>query len=98
MSAMKFAFAATALSLASPAFAATAGVNMGVGADVTSNCVNYGLYTNASRMIPWDSAVGGVTSGSGGTTAALTVYGRIPAQQIVPAGSYSDTLTVTMTF
>jgi Spore Coat Protein U domain len=38
------------------------------------------------------------TSGSGGTNAALTVYGRVPARQIVPARSYSDVLTVTMTF
>ena len=33
-----------------------------------------------------------------GTETSLTVYGRIPAGQNVPAGSYSDTVVATVTF
>ena len=27
-----------------------------------------------------------------------TIYGRVPAQQSVPSGSYNDTIVVTITF
>jgi spore coat protein U-like protein len=68
--------------------------------------LNYNLYTDASRTIIWGDGTGGsvthtlnsgvVTSGTRRFTA--TVYGRIPATQRVPAGTYNDTLIVTVTF
>ncbi|UWX04453.1 spore coat protein U domain-containing protein [Pseudoxanthomonas sp. NC8] len=33
-----------------------------------------------------------------GSIQALTVYGRVPAQPVSAAGTYSDTVTVTLTF
>jgi spore coat protein U-like protein len=33
-----------------------------------------------------------------GTSSDFTVYGRIPARQNASVGSYSDTITVTITF
>jgi len=68
--------------------------------------LNYNLYTTATRNIIWgDGTQGSVTqtltggSVSGGTRRfSASVYGRIPAQQNVPAGTYDDTLIVTVTF
>jgi spore coat protein U-like protein len=68
--------------------------------------LNYNLYTTTTRNIIWgDGTQGSVTqtltggSVSGGTrTFSAVVYGRIPALQNVPAGTYNDTLIVTITF
>lgn len=79
------------------------------GADVThramnsgTNLLNYALYSDSSRTLNWGNTVGTDTvAGTGnGTGQALTVYGRIPAVQptYVPAGSYADTITATVSF
>ena len=66
----------------------------------SGNTLAYNLYTNASYTILWgDGANGTVTAaadvttacGSGCYSATLTVYGLIPAGQVVPTGSYSGT-------
>jgi len=71
-----------------------------------SSNLNYNLYTNAARTIIWGNGTGG-TSGAVLTTQstfliwrtyARTVYGRIPASQNVSAGTYGDTLIITVTF
>jgi spore coat protein U-like protein len=60
--------------------------------------LEYGLYADPSRQIPWgDGATAPERSGSG-PDAQLTVYGRIPARQNVPAGSYADSVVVTISF
>jgi spore coat protein U-like protein len=61
--------------------------------------LNYQLYTTAQRNIVWGSGAQSlafqiVTPGNG----LVAVYGRIPSGQVVPAGSYSDTVNVTLTF
>jgi spore coat protein U-like protein len=64
--------------------------------------LNYNLFTNASRSVVWGDGT------SGTATVVLrrvrrnrpqtaTIYGRIPPGQNVSVGSYSDTLTVTIT-
>ena len=63
----------------------------------------YNLYTSASYASVWGDGSGGTSVDSGtqviGTTnATYTVYGRIPAGQDVGAGSYLDTITVTVTY
>lgn len=65
-----------------------------------SDHVTYELYTTAARTVRWGDTIGADTiTGTGtGTTQSLTVHGRIPAPQSVPAGSYSDTITVTITY
>lgn len=61
--------------------------------------LDYNLYTSVSRSIVWGDGSGSSATVSGeGDSANHTVYGRIPAQQNVKAGSYSDSIVVTVTF
>jgi spore coat protein U-like protein len=63
--------------------------------------LDYNLYTDPNRMVVWGDGISGVTvSGSGtGSTVDHPVYGRIPGGQTgAYIGSYSDTITVTLSF
>jgi spore coat protein U-like protein len=61
--------------------------------------MNYNLYTDSLRSIIWGDGTSGTTLVSAtGTSATYPVYGRIPAAQNLPAGSYSDSIAVTLTF
>jgi spore coat protein U-like protein len=62
--------------------------------------ITYGLYQNSGRTLPWgDSSAGYAASGSGsGLSQTLTVYGRAPAQNTPSAGTYSDTVVVTLSY
>lgn len=62
--------------------------------------VNYALYRDSGRTLNWGSTVGTDTLGGtgNGTAQALTVYGRVPAQTTPAAGTYDDTVTVTVTY
>jgi spore coat protein U-like protein len=65
----------------------------------TGGVLDYNLYTNASRSIVWGDGAGGTGVGGGtGGNVNLSVYGRIPAGQNLPAGSYGDTIVVTVEF
>ncbi|HYP69685.1 MAG TPA: spore coat U domain-containing protein, partial [Variovorax sp.] len=65
----------------------------------TGDLVSYELYRDNARAQRWGSTQGTDTvSGSGGSTASVTVYGRVPAQTGVTPGTYSDTITVTLTY
>jgi spore coat protein U-like protein len=62
--------------------------------------VGYKLYSNAAYTTNWGNTIGNDTvpgTGSGGP-AVLTVYGRVPPQATPAAGTYSDTVTVTVTY
>jgi spore coat protein U-like protein len=85
------------------------GLNAGLGSGATlasrimssgSDALTYGLYQDSNRTLNWGNTVGNDTvSGTGsGSTQNIPVYGRIPANQIAPAGTYSDTVTVTVYF
>lgn len=67
-----------------------------------ANLLSYSLYTDAARTNVWGDGTGStVTIGNTGTGAAqnVTVYGRIPgSQSSAPAGSYADTVSVTVTY
>jgi len=59
----------------------------------------YNLYTSASRTVIWGDGSGGSGTVAGsGEDVNHTVYGRIPALQNVKAGSYGDSIIVTVTF
>lgn len=61
----------------------------------------YQLFRDAARLVAWGdgTAHGARVTGTGtGSNQALTVYGRIPAGQSVPAGSYSDSVLVTVEY
>ncbi|MFP2957710.1 spore coat U domain-containing protein [Myxococcus sp. 1LA] len=68
-----------------------------------SRRLQYNLYTDATRLLVWGNGSGG-TSFYGpllpvfGVDVNVPIYGRIPAGQAVPAGAYSDTLVMTVTF
>ena len=67
--------------------------------DGGTNHLSYGLYSENTRTTAWgNTALTGVSHTGTGTATALTVYGRIPAGQNKPAGSYSDTVLATVTF
>lgn len=63
--------------------------------------LSYELYSNSARTLAWGdgSALGARVSGTGsGSAQSLTVYGRIPAGQLVAAGSYTDSVVVTVEY
>lgn len=62
--------------------------------------VSYELYRDVARTQRWGNTLNSDTVTGTGTGALQTetVYGRVPAQPAVPAGSYSDTITVTLTY
>ena len=62
--------------------------------------VTYELYRNSTRTQRWGSTLNTDTvtgSGNGGSQ-TLTVYGRVPNQTTPSAGTYNDTITVTVTY
>jgi len=65
----------------------------------SSGTLVYNLYVDATRLSIWgDGSPGTGTVGGTANTASHTVYGRIPARQNAPVGSYTDTIIVTLTF
>jgi spore coat protein U-like protein len=63
-----------------------------------ANTVRYGLYANSGHTIPWGVDSGETVSGTGtGADQQYGVYGRIPPQP-ASAGSYADTVVVTITY
>lgn len=85
------------------------GLDQGVGAGATTSArymsnagaqIRYMLYTDAGRTSIWGNVVGADTlSGVGaGLPTAIPVYGRVPAQTTPAPGSYTDTITVTVTY
>ncbi|MBQ0707384.1 spore coat U domain-containing protein [Ochrobactrum sp. AP1BH01-1] len=86
------------------------GISAGLGASATtaarlmtgpnSATVTYSLYSDAGRASVWGDIIGTDTRAGTGTGAEQTydVYGRIPVQPTPGAGSYSDTVTVTLTY
>lgn len=66
------------------------------------NFVTYELYRDAGRTQRWGNTLGtDTTNGTGmGEATAVTqsVYGRVPAQTSRPSGTYTDTITVTLTY
>ncbi|MCA1324013.1 spore coat U domain-containing protein [Herbaspirillum sp. alder98] len=86
------------------------GLDAGTGAGATTaarkmtgsggGTLNYALYRDSGRTNNWGSTIGTDTlTGTGnGLTQALTVYGQVAAAQTPLAGTYSDTVTVTLTY
>ena len=63
--------------------------------------VHYELYTTSGYATIWGDGTGGSSTAGGtgaGSSQSYTVYGRIPAQTSPAPGSYSDTITVTVTY
>ena len=64
----------------------------------------YELYRDPSRTQRWGNDTAGGTNtvnGSGSTQTnptVLTVYGRVPVQAVGAPGTYTDTITVTLSY
>jgi spore coat protein U-like protein len=65
-----------------------------------SNTLGYGLYQDAAHALNWGQTDGiDTVAGTGsGVTEDVQIYGRAPALQAAPAGSYADTITVTVSY
>ncbi|MCA1324012.1 spore coat U domain-containing protein [Herbaspirillum sp. alder98] len=86
------------------------GLDAGTGAGATTaarkmtgsggGTLNYALYRDSGRTNNWGSTIGTDTlTGTGsGLIQSLTVYGQVAAAQTPLAGTYSDTVTVTLTY
>ncbi len=59
--------------------------------------LNYQLYTTSGGSTVWDG-VTGVPQAANGTAQAITVYGKIPRGQAVAAGTYADTVIITLSY
>ncbi|CAM5219410.1 hypothetical protein CDEF62S_05530 [Castellaniella defragrans] len=75
---------------------------MSDGASPTPHTIGYQLYQDASFSTPWGNTTGtgGNTEASVGTGAAVTytVYGKTTTTLNVPAGSYTDTVAINVTY
>ncbi|HTD32561.1 MAG TPA: spore coat U domain-containing protein [Candidatus Elarobacter sp.] len=63
--------------------------------------LNYNVYVDPAHATVWGDGTSGTATQSHAQTFgtfSLTLYGLIPAGQSVAAGSYSDTITATLTF
>lgn len=63
-----------------------------------SNTLSYNIYSNSGRSTVWGLTTDKVSGTGTGSAQSLSAYGRIPAGQSVAAGSYSDTITATITY
>jgi spore coat protein U-like protein len=74
----------------------------------TGGYVSYNLYTDSGYSDPWSTTTSSSSCSSGTSTCYLgtgngsyqtvPVYGTVPQQLGPAAGSYSDTVTVTVTY
>ena len=86
------------------------GLNAGTGTGATvatrkmtssGNTVNYTLYSDSARTTVWGNTIGTdtpTTTPGTGSAQSYTVYGRVPSQVSPAAGTYTDTITVTVTY
>lgn len=56
----------------------------------------YNLYIDPARIFIWGDGTCGTRFPSGSGQQTFTVYGRVPPRQNVGAGTYEDTVTVTI--
>lgn len=68
-----------------------------------SEVLVYNLYVNAARTQIWGDGTGGtsvytIANPPNNTNVNLTIYARIPAQQDVSAGNYTDTISAVINF
>jgi spore coat protein U-like protein len=64
--------------------------------------LNYNLYQDSARTVVWGDGTGGTSAFSvtvnANVTRNQTLFARVPANQDVPAGAYTDTVVVTIVF
>ena len=93
---------------AGTSFTVGLGTGGGTGATVTNrsmtfsgNSLNYAIYQDSGHSTNWGNTPGTDTPASQTSTTTpttMTAYGRISAQQDVPAGGYTDTVVATVNY
>ena len=66
-----------------------------------ADLLHYNLYTGPAHSVVWGDGAGatGAVAGTGtGNASNVAVHGRMPAHQNVHAGSYADSVVVTVNF
>jgi spore coat protein U-like protein len=65
-----------------------------------SALLGYALFSDSARTVNWGQTIGTdtVTGTGNGGAQAITVYGQATAGQFVAPGSYTDTITATVTY
>ena len=85
------------------------GLDAGTGAGATvatrkmtsgANTIDYTIYSDSGRTTVWGNSVGTNTVAAigNGTAQSYTSYGRVPMQTTPTPGTYTDTITVTVTY
>ncbi len=89
------------------AIALDAGVNAGGSTSFSTrkiangvNTLGYQLYTDSSRTTVWGNGTGSSTSSGTGTgsTQSVSIYGQLPSLVGAVPGTYTDTVTVTISY
>ncbi|HTM63533.1 MAG TPA: spore coat U domain-containing protein [Gammaproteobacteria bacterium] len=63
------------------------------------NYLNYNLYKDSGRSIQWNMTNTMQYTANSSKAQTFTIYGQIPAGQVnIGVGSYSDTVTINVTF
>jgi len=92
-----------------PTTSYTVGLDEGLGSGATTTTrqmsnggetIDYQMFRDAAHSQNWGDTIGTDTVSANGTgsTQTYTVYGRVPAQTTPSTGTYTDTVTVTVTF
>jgi spore coat protein U-like protein len=63
-----------------------------------SNSLTYQLYKDSARTSVWGDQSNVLTATGSGQQVDHVVYGNVPKNQFVPIGTYTDTVTATVTF
>ena len=65
-----------------------------------ANLMNYSLYSDNGYSTVWGPTIGTntITGTGSGLVQTLNVYGSITALQSTPAGTYTDSITVSLTY
>jgi spore coat protein U-like protein len=62
--------------------------------------ITYSLYSDSGHSTVWGNTVGTntVSATGNGASQSFTIYGRVPPQTTPAAATYTDTITVTVTY
>ncbi|GBD43420.1 hypothetical protein HRbin40_00893 [bacterium HR40] len=63
-----------------------------------NNSLRYQLYRDSARSQVWGTGTNAAQFQVLNADTQVQVFGRIPKSQTVPAGTYADTVTITVTF
>jgi spore coat protein U-like protein len=64
-----------------------------------SDLLSYAIFSDGARSKTWGTGANAIQiTGTGNSPQELTVFGRIPGGQVVPAGWYTDAVTATVDF